>query len=111
MDATAEAAAADERHPQQRAKIISTMTVPNVGPNGEVRALSADRNRRVQQTAATTAAQDAQLHRLSEHDWWVGTGDDVAVLFEEGGIKTFHIGRVVKMRLNCYYVCELARGG
>ena len=84
------------------------MTVPNVGVvhkqkvlmwlNGEVRALSADRNRRVQQTVVTTAAQGAQLHQLSEHDWWVGTGDDVAVLFEEGGNKTFHIGRVVKMR-------------
>jgi hypothetical protein len=108
MDANAEAEAADESNPHQRTKTIATMTVPNVGVvhkqkvlmwlNGEVRALSADRNRRVQQTVVTTAAQGAQLHQLSEHDWWVGTGDDVAVLFEEGGNKTFHIGRVVKMR-------------
>jgi hypothetical protein len=108
MDASAEVAGEEESHPQRRAKIISTMEVPNIGAvhkhkvlmwlNGEVRTLSADRNRRVQQTVVTTAAQSAQLHQLSEHDWWVGTGDDIAVLFEEGDIKTFHIGRVVKMR-------------
>ena len=69
MDANAES---EENHPYQRAKTIATMTVPNVGVvhkqkvlmwlNGEVRALSADRNKRVQQMMVTTAAQGAQLH-------------------------------------------------
>ena len=72
MDANAEAEA---RHQLQRAKISATMTVPHVGVvhkrkvlmwlNGAVRAVSADRNKRVQQTMVTTAAQGAQLHQAT----------------------------------------------
>ena len=101
-------AEAEESHPHQRAKIIATLTVPNVGVvhkqkvlmwlNGAVRALSADRNKRVQQTMVAALNQNAQLHQLSEHDWWVGAGDNVAVLFEEGRTKKFYIGRVISMR-------------
>ena len=104
MDANAEA---DENSQPQRRKVMATMTVPSVGVvhkqkvlmwlNGAVRTLSADRNARVQ-TMVTELKQSDQLHQLSEHDWWIGPGDDVAVLFENSGSQTFHIGRVVKMR-------------
>jgi hypothetical protein len=103
----AEAEANEEVHQGQRKKIIATMDVPSVGVvhkqkvlmwlNGAVRTLSADRNKRVQ-TMVTDMARCDQLHKLSENDWWIGPGDDVAVLFEKNGVKTFHVGRVIKMR-------------
>ena len=104
MDAEAEA---EEAHQGRRKKIIATMAVPSVGVvhkqkvlmwlNGAVRTLSADRNKRVQ-TMVTDMARCDQLHKLSENDWWIGPGDDVAVLFEENGVKAFYVGRVIKMR-------------
>ena len=109
MDAEAEG---EENRQLQRPKITATMTVPSVGVvhkqkvmmwlNGAVRALSADRNKRVQtpKTMITELSQRDQLHKLSEHDWWIGPGDDVAVLFKKkrGVGNMFHVGRVVKMR-------------
>ena len=144
MDAEAEG---EENRQLQRPKITATMTVPSVGVvhkqkvmmwlNGAVRTLSADRNKRVQTTMITELSQRDQLHKLSEHDWWIGPGDDVAVLFEKNRSvgKMFHVGRVVKMRrgkvqcrsrvlihedranleglrlfLHWYSPCEVARG-
>jgi hypothetical protein len=144
MDAEAEA---EENRQLQPSKITATMTVPSVGVvhkqkvmmwlNGAVRTLSADRNKRVQTTMITELSQRDQLHKLSEHDWWIGPGDDVAVLFEQNRNvgKMFHVGRVVKMRrgkvqcrsrvlihedradleglrlyLHWYSPCEVARG-
>jgi hypothetical protein len=104
MDAHAEL---EENRQGQRTKIVGTMTVPNVGVvhkrkvlmwlNGAIRTLSADRNMRVQ-TIVTVQGQSNRLHKLSEDDWWIGPGDDVAVLFEKSGVRTFYVGRVIKMR-------------
>ncbi len=106
LDAAVEAEA-EVAHQGQRKKIIATMEVPSVGVvykqkvlmwlNGAVRTLSADRNKRVQ-TMVTDMERCEQWHKLSENDWWIGPGDDVAVLFEKNGVKTFHVGRVIKMR-------------
>ena len=51
---------------------------------GEVQTLTADRSKRVSQAHAVAGQRNAApAFKLSVDDWWVGDGDDIAVLFEE----------------------------
>jgi hypothetical protein len=62
---------------------------------GEVQTLSADRSKKVSQAHAAAGQHNAApAFKLSEDDWWVGDGDDIAVLYEEG----YYIGRVTMMK-------------
>jgi hypothetical protein len=62
---------------------------------GEVQTLSADRSKRVSQAHAAAGQHNAApAFKLSEDAWWVGDGDDIAVLYEEG----YYIGRVTMMK-------------
>ena len=63
---------------------------------GEVPTLTADRNRRVAQIHSDEVSNEAQVQaKLSDHDWWVGQGDDIAVLFADG---KYWIGRVMMVK-------------
>ena len=62
---------------------------------GEVQTLTADRSKRVSQANAAAGQHNAApAFILSVDDWWVGDGDDIAVLFDEG----HWIGRVTMMK-------------
>lgn len=62
---------------------------------GEVPTLTADRSRRVSQAHAAAGPLNAvPRFDLGVDDWWVGDGDDIAVLVDEG----YWIGRVTMMK-------------
>jgi hypothetical protein len=62
---------------------------------GEVPTLSADRSKKVSQAYAAAGQHNAApAFDLSVHDWWVGDGDDIAVLCDGG----YWIGRVTMMK-------------
>jgi hypothetical protein len=63
---------------------------------GEVPTLTADRTRRVAQIHSDGKTSEGQAQALlSEQDWWVGQGDDVAVLTEN---HSYWIGRVLMVK-------------
>jgi hypothetical protein len=63
---------------------------------GEVPTLSAERNRRVAQIHNDEVSNEGQAQaNLSDHDWWVGQGDDIAVLYAN---SKYWLGRVMMVK-------------